>query len=72
MDVQQRLAKNVRAYRRQLDLSQEKFALESQIDRTYVSGVERATRNPSIKLVEKFAKGLGVDVADLLKVPEQD
>jgi transcriptional regulator with XRE-family HTH domain len=72
MDVQQRLAKNVRAYRRKLDLSQEKFALESQIDRTYVSGVERAARNPSIKLVEKFAKGLGVDVADLLKVPEQD
>lgn len=60
MDVRKRFGTNVRRLRRQLGLSQEAFALEAGIDRTYVSGVERGTRNPSLTLARKFADGLGV------------
>ena len=69
MDVRQRLAANVLRLRRQTALSQEKFALEHGIDRTYVSAIERGRRNPTIVVVERFALALGVDVVELLKVP---
>ena len=60
MDVRKRFGTNVRRLRRQLGLSQEAFALEAGIDRTYVSGVERGARNPSLTVSQKFADGLGV------------
>ena len=60
MDVRKRFGSNVRRLRRQMGLSQEAFALEAGIDRTYVSGVERGARNPSLTVAQKFADGLGV------------
>lgn len=60
MDVRKRFGTNVRRLRKQLGLSQEAFALEAGIDRTYVSGVERGARNPSLTVAQKFADGLGV------------
>jgi len=71
MDALKRLAANVRRYRKATGKSQETFAHDAEIDRTYVSGVERGKRNPSVTVVERFAKGLGVDVADLLREPDQ-
>jgi transcriptional regulator with XRE-family HTH domain len=65
MDVRQRLAANVRRLRRQTGLSQESFANEHGIDRTYVSGIERGTRNPTVTVVERLAAALGVDVQEL-------
>jgi transcriptional regulator with XRE-family HTH domain len=69
MDVRQRLAANVRRLRKGTGLSQEDFAYKHNIDRTYVSGIERGVRNPTILVVERFAKALKVDVAELLKLP---
>ena len=70
MDVRQRLATNVRRLRKErTGLSQERFAHEHGIDRTYVSGVERGTRNPTIVVVERFASALGVDVQELFADP---
>jgi transcriptional regulator with XRE-family HTH domain len=60
MDVRRRFGSNVRRLRRQRGLSQEAFGLEADIDRTYVSGVERGARNPSLTAAQKFADGLGV------------
>jgi transcriptional regulator with XRE-family HTH domain len=71
MDVRQRLAINLRRLRQAKGLSQEKFALEHHIDRTYVSGIERGRRNPTITIVAKLATALGVDVSELL-APAQD
>lgn len=70
MDVRQRLAVNVLRLRKQTGLSQEKFALEHGIDRTYVSAIERGRRNPTIIVVERFAVALGVDVVELLRLPD--
>ena len=66
MDVQHRLATNVRRLRQAKALSQEAFADEAGIHRTYVSDIERAARNPTIKVVEVLARALGVSAADLL------
>ena len=69
MDVRRRLALNVRRLRRGKELSQEKFALEFGVDRTYISGIERGVRNPTILIVERLAGALDVSVAELFADP---
>jgi transcriptional regulator with XRE-family HTH domain len=66
VDVRQRLAKNLRQLREQKGWSQEQFAFEAHIHRTYVSDIERGARNPTITVVEKLAVPLGVTASDLL------
>lgn len=55
----------MRAKRSELGLSQEQLAFETGLDRTYISGVERGVRNPSLVIVEKIAKGLKLDLPSL-------
>lgn len=71
MDVRQVFGTNVRRLRLEKDMSQEEFGFAAGIDRTYVSGVERGLRNPSLVLAEKFARGLDVDLYKLL-LPGRD
>lgn len=47
-------------------LSQEQFAFDAGIHRTYVSDLERGARNPTILVVEKVATALGVTASELL------
>lgn len=67
MDVRQVFGTNVRRLRLEKGMSQEEFGFAAGIDRTYVSGVERGLRNPSLVLAEKFAKGLNVELFELLR-----
>ncbi|AZH79156.1 MULTISPECIES: helix-turn-helix domain-containing protein [Microbacterium] len=46
--------------------SQEDFAHRANLDRTYVSGIERGTRNPTLDIIQKLAQALDVPAADLL------
>ncbi|WP_236697390.1 helix-turn-helix domain-containing protein [Sphingomonas sp. Leaf357] len=48
MDVRTRFGRNMRRLRKAKGMSQERFALEFDIDRSYVSGIERGKRNPTI------------------------
>jgi transcriptional regulator with XRE-family HTH domain len=66
VDVKQRLGANVRRLREAKGLSQEAFAFEAGIHRTYVSDIERGARNPTISVVEKLAIALGVTASELL------
>lgn len=66
MDIRARLGANVRKLRLQRGWSQEAFADEAGIHRTYVSDIERGARNPTITVVEKLAKPLGVKAGALL------
>lgn len=66
MKIQERLAKNLRILRRQRHWSQEVFADEAGLHRTYISDLERGARNPTIEVVEKLAKALGVSAGSLL------
>jgi transcriptional regulator with XRE-family HTH domain len=65
-DYRRILAENVKAARKALDLSQEILALETEIDRTYISGIERGKRNPSLTLIVKLAERLKTTPAALL------
>ena len=61
------LAKNVRSLRKDIGLSQEDLAFECEIDRTYISKVERGIANPSLLVLNRLAEVLGVEIKDLLK-----
>ena len=68
MDVCIRFGKNVRFYRLRLDISQEELAHEADSNRTYISDLERGTRNPSLEVVERIARALNVSMGDLLDI----
>ena len=64
------LATNVRLYRRAKSLSQEELAFEADIDRTYVSQIERSIINPSLLILFRVGQALDVTVQELLGVPD--
>ncbi len=68
MDVRKRVGRNLKKYRKLKGLSQEALALECGLHRTYVSGVERGVRNPTVVVVEQLAEPLGVPSARLLEL----
>ncbi len=65
-DIREILARNLRTRRGELGMSQERLAHEADIDRTYVSSIERCRYGASIDVVDSLAKVLGVEAADLL------
>ena len=58
---------SVAKHRRAKGLTQEALAEKADLDRTYLSDIERGVRNPGIKNVILMAKALGVSASDLLK-----
>lgn len=66
MNVRERIGRNIRQLRVDLGLSQERLALESGIDRSYVGRVERGEENVTLDTMQAFAAALGVDVSALL------
>ena len=67
MDLRSRVGLNVQKWRRERSLSQEELADQATIHQTYLSGVERGKRNPSLLVLERIANALKVDVEDLVK-----
>jgi transcriptional regulator with XRE-family HTH domain len=67
MDVRRRVGLNVKRFRAERGLSQEELAFECGLHRTYVSGVERGVRNPTVVVLEKIAKALKVATSLLLE-----
>lgn len=64
MDAGRIVSRNIRRIRVERGLSQEGLAAEADIDRTYVSQLERELKNPTVALLEKVAKALGCDIRD--------
>ncbi|HEV7692465.1 MAG TPA: helix-turn-helix transcriptional regulator [Hyphomonadaceae bacterium] len=67
MDVRTRIGMNVQRLRRAKELSQEELAARAEVHQTYLSGVERGRRNPSVLVLERIAKALGADIEELVK-----
>lgn len=63
------VAWNLRRLRVLRGLSQEKLAVDAQVDRTYVSRVERGLENPTVAVLDRFANALEVAVSELLAKP---
>ncbi len=66
-DILVRLGRRVRELRTAQDLSQEDFAAECGLDRTYISGIERGRRNVSLRNLEIIADTFGISLAELFK-----
>jgi transcriptional regulator with XRE-family HTH domain len=58
--------KNVRKFRQQKKLTQEQLAFEAEIDLTYVGGIERGKRNPSLLVMARIADALSTPLTRLL------
>ncbi|CAN7639578.1 helix-turn-helix transcriptional regulator [Ensifer adhaerens] len=67
MDIRETFARNLRLARQERGLSQEELAHLADIDRTYVSSLERCVYSPSIEVLDRLAKALNVEAADLIK-----
>jgi transcriptional regulator with XRE-family HTH domain len=67
MDIRRQVGRKVAALRGQADLSQEELADRCGLHRTYLSGVERGVRNPTIMVLAKIAKALKVPPSRLLE-----
>jgi len=67
MKPQQLFGNNVRRLRESKGWSQEDLAEKADLHRTYVSGIERGVRNPTLTIVFKLADALGVAPAVLLE-----
>lgn len=60
------LGKNIRDARKNTGLSQENLALKADLDRTYVGGLERGERNPTVLSMLKLCEALDVSLSSLL------
>ncbi|MCT8344198.1 MULTISPECIES: cell morphology transcriptional regulator XreR1 [Photorhabdus] len=55
----------VRYIRTASGMSQEAFADKCGLDRTYISGIERGVRNPTLEVINVIASGLQIELKDL-------
>jgi len=65
MDVRRRLGLNLKRLREEQGFSQEGFADHCGLHRTYISGIERGVRNPTVVILDKIAKGLKVPAGQI-------
>jgi transcriptional regulator with XRE-family HTH domain len=69
MDAKARVAWNIRKLRVERQVSQEAFAVDAGIDRTYVSRLERGMENPTVAVLEGIAAALDVGIEALFAAP---
>lgn len=62
-----KFGERVRELRTQKNMSQEKFALHIDMDRTYLASVESGKRNISLANINKIAKGFGMTIEELFR-----
>ena len=60
----------IRYLRLKQELTQEELAHRALLHRTYLTDIERGTRNPSIEVIEKLANGLNINLAELFKLTD--
>ena len=67
MDIQQAFGETIREIRGEKNLTQADLAAASNLDESYISGIERAIKNPTLKVMEQLALALEVQVWVLLR-----
>jgi len=70
MDARERVAWNIRRLRVERGIAQEALAVDAEIDRTYVSRLERSMENPTVAVLERLAAALDIRIEDLFAVPK--
>jgi transcriptional regulator with XRE-family HTH domain len=72
MEIRDILAHNLKRLRAERGMSQEELADRADIDRTYISSLERSVYAAGIDVVDRLARALGVTAADLLTSPDEE
>ena len=67
MDIRQQVGRNLQGLRKERGWSQEELAFESGLHRTYISGIERGARNPTVLVLSRIAETLNVPMTELVK-----
>ena len=67
MNAQQLVGKNVAKYRKLKGLTQERLAQDADVTEEYISQIENQKRNPSVGLLERLCKVLGIDIVNLFE-----
>jgi transcriptional regulator with XRE-family HTH domain len=65
------VARNLRRLRVRRGFSQEVLAVDAQIDRTYVSHLERGLENPTVAVLERLAEALGAQIVEFFAIPRR-
>lgn len=65
MTIEKQLGMRIAYLRKQKKWSQEDLALEANVNKNYISDLERGTRNPTIKVLERISKALGISLSVL-------
>ena len=68
MEIREILAKNALALRRERGLTQERVCEQAKLDRSYLWGIEKGIRNPSIEVIARLAEVYGVEPYELLMI----
>lgn len=66
-DILEAFGDRVRELRKEAGWSQEEFADQCELDRTYVGGIERGERNLALRNIQKVANALGLTIAELME-----
>ena len=69
MDGRSLVAWNLRRIRVKRGLSQDKLALDAEVDRSYVGGLERKDENPTVDVLDRLATALSVPLSEFFVVP---
>ena len=69
MDLREVFAANLRRFRHKKGISQEELAYTADVNRTYISKLEKGMNYPGLEIIGKLAEVLGVVPAELLKMP---
>ena len=67
MTIKDKFGNRVKELRQAQNLSQEKFALQIDMDRTYLASIESGKRNVSLENISKIANGFSISLAELFK-----
>lgn len=67
MNIKAKLGLKIKSIRLEKNISQEKLAHLSDLDRTYIHSIEKGERNISIVTIEKISKALNIQISELLK-----
>lgn len=68
VDIKKQFGEKIRQIRKQKKISQEELAFRASLHRTYISDIERGTRNVSLENIEKIAKALNITPEKLLSL----
>ena len=67
MDIKKKFGEKIKLLRIEKGWSQEKLALNADLDRTYIQSIEKGERNVSITVVQKIADAFEVEISELFK-----